>query len=53
MPVRVHGFMGSQAPAGGLKRADIAICTIEKANSLINRLLESKDEEGWFNFQIS
>ena len=32
--------MGSQYPRGGFKTVDIAICTIEKANSLINRLLE-------------
>jgi DNA polymerase theta len=38
--VRVGCFVGSQAPVGGFKRIDIAVCTIEKANGLINRLLE-------------
>ena len=32
--------MGAQAPPGGMKRADIAVCTIEKANSIVSRMLE-------------
>nr|CAD7409223.1 unnamed protein product [Timema poppensis] len=38
--VRVEGLMGGHSIPGGFKSVDIAICTIEKANSLINRLLE-------------
>ncbi|GJQ84592.1 putative DNA-directed DNA polymerase [Trypoxylus dichotomus] len=38
--IRVEGFMGSYNPPGGFKTVQMAICTIEKANSLVNRLLE-------------
>ena len=37
---RVEGFMGSRVPAGGLLATDIAVATIERANGLVNRLLE-------------
>ena len=40
--VRVEGFMGSHNPAGGFTVVDIAVCTIEKANSLLNRLMDEK-----------
>ncbi|KAM9301010.1 DNA polymerase theta [Morus bassanus] len=38
--VRVEGYMGSMSPAGCFSAVDVAVCTIEKANSLINRLIE-------------
>ncbi|XP_063289565.1 DNA polymerase theta [Pelobates fuscus] len=38
--VRVGGYMGSSAPAGGFSSLDVAVCTIEKANGLVNRLIE-------------
>ncbi|XP_069722926.1 DNA polymerase theta isoform X2 [Phaenicophaeus curvirostris] len=38
--VRVEGYMGSMAPAGRFSDLDVAVCTIEKANGLINKLIE-------------
>lgn len=35
--------MGSQSPSGGFMSIDVAVCTIEKANNLINRLLEENE----------
>lgn len=40
--IRVDAFYGGYSPPGGFESIDIAILTIEKANSIINRLLEQK-----------
>ncbi|XP_015110592.1 DNA polymerase theta [Diachasma alloeum] len=39
--VRVEGFMGGVQPPGGFSSTDVAIATIEKANSLINQMMEA------------
>lgn len=41
--IRVEGFMGGAVPPGGFTATDVAIATIEKANSLVNRLMEEND----------
>ncbi|XP_048202684.1 DNA polymerase theta isoform X2 [Perognathus longimembris pacificus] len=38
--IKVDGYMGSTSPAGHFSSLDIAVCTIERANGLINRLIE-------------
>ena len=38
--VKVGGFHGGRSPSGGLSAVDLALCTIEKANSIVNHLLE-------------
>ncbi|XP_017084683.2 LOW QUALITY PROTEIN: DNA polymerase theta [Drosophila eugracilis] len=37
---RVEGFFGGYTPPGGFESLNVAICTIEKANSIVNKLLE-------------
>uniref|UniRef100_A0A1A9VS42 DNA polymerase theta n=1 Tax=Glossina austeni TaxID=7395 RepID=A0A1A9VS42_GLOAU len=37
---RVEGFFGGYIPPGGFESIHVAICTIEKANSIVNRLME-------------
>uniref|UniRef100_A0A0K8V363 DNA polymerase theta n=2 Tax=Bactrocera latifrons TaxID=174628 RepID=A0A0K8V363_BACLA len=37
---RVEGFFGGYTPPGGFDSINVAICTIEKANSIINKLME-------------
>ncbi|XP_065089210.1 DNA polymerase theta [Ochlerotatus camptorhynchus] len=40
--IRVEGFFGGHNPPGGFDTVDVAVCTIEKANSIVNRLLEQR-----------
>ncbi|XP_064230756.1 DNA polymerase theta isoform X2 [Aotus nancymaae] len=38
--IKVDGYMGSTSPARHFSSLDVAVCTIERANGLINRLIE-------------
>uniref|UniRef100_A0A2K6K1R2 DNA polymerase theta n=1 Tax=Rhinopithecus bieti TaxID=61621 RepID=A0A2K6K1R2_RHIBE len=38
--IKVDGYMGSTSPSRHFSSLDIAVCTIERANGLINRLIE-------------
>ncbi|XP_053421693.1 DNA polymerase theta [Nycticebus coucang] len=38
--IKVDGYMGSTSPPGHFSSLDVAVCTIERANGLINRLIE-------------
>ncbi|XP_055534466.1 DNA polymerase theta [Wyeomyia smithii] len=40
--IRVEGFFGGHTAPGGFDTVDVAVCTIEKANSIVNRLLEQQ-----------
>lgn len=40
--IRVEGFFGGYSAAGGFDSVDVAVCTIEKANSIVNKLLEQQ-----------
>lgn len=35
--IRIDSFAGSSNPRGGLDLVDVAVCTIEKANNIVNR----------------
>lgn len=40
--IRVEGFFGGYSPPGEFDSVDVAVLTIEKANSIINKLLEQR-----------
>ncbi|XP_058838608.1 DNA polymerase theta [Topomyia yanbarensis] len=44
--IRVEGFFGGHTAPGGFDSVDVAVCTIEKANSIVNRLLEQQKLSG-------
>lgn len=43
--IRVEGYFGGYTAAGTFDTTQLAVCTIEKANSLINKLLEQQKIE--------
>lgn len=43
--IRAEGFFGGYTAPGGFESCDIAVCTIEKANAITNRMLEQQKIE--------
>ncbi|KAH9528988.1 hypothetical protein DERF_002898 [Dermatophagoides farinae] len=41
--IRIDCFAGQTNPLGGIQEVDVAVCTIEKANNMINRLIEERE----------
>uniref|UniRef100_A0A8C0ZMU3 DNA polymerase theta n=1 Tax=Castor canadensis TaxID=51338 RepID=A0A8C0ZMU3_CASCN len=41
--IKVDGYMGSTSPTRHFSSLDIAVCTIERANGLVNRLIEENE----------
>ena len=41
--LQIDGYIGGLSPSGGFSSVDVAICTIEKANALINRLIDENE----------
>lgn len=37
---RIESFAGNVNPPGGFLKVDVAVCTIEKANNIINKMIE-------------
>ena len=50
----MQGYMGHLSAVGGFQSLDVAVCTIEKANSLINRLMEEGqlNQLGTFSLEV-
>uniref|UniRef100_A0A8C6XGN6 DNA polymerase theta n=1 Tax=Naja naja TaxID=35670 RepID=A0A8C6XGN6_NAJNA len=40
--VQVEGYIGSMSPSVPFSALDVAVCTIERANGLVNRLIDEK-----------
>ncbi|XP_075587957.1 DNA polymerase theta [Dermatophagoides farinae] len=41
--IRIDCFAGQTNIRGGIQEVDVAVCTIEKANNMINRLIEDRE----------
>ena len=41
--LRIGGFFGTKGPPGGISKVDVAVCTIEKGNGIVNRMIEKEE----------